>query len=79
MKGELGELVSVRVQNSGYVGGPSALILHLELSVSDKSPTYLRLRGVESVDDLILKLVAARNKAWPWPPLVIAQHGEVRP
>ncbi len=73
----LGELVSARVAVSGYVGGPSALVVQMELS--NNRPVDFWLRGIDAADDLIAKLVAARNKTWPWPPLVVAQQPEVQP
>ena len=76
MSDSLGELVSVRVGHSGCVDGPSTIVLHLR---ARNGQTDVRLRGIDAADDLIAKLVAARNEAWPWPPLVVAAQPEVQP
>ena len=73
---DLGELMAVRVGHSGYVDGPAALVLHLQ---AKNGQTDVRLRGIETVDDLIIQLVAARTVAWPWPPLIVAPQGKVQP
>jgi hypothetical protein len=52
------------------------LVLHLQ---SSNGPATLRLRGIEAVDELVEKLVAARTAAWPWPPLIVAPQSEVQP
>ena len=73
---DLGELMAVRVGHSGCVDGPSTIVLHLR---ARNGQTDVRLRGIEATDDLIVKLVAARTAAWPWPPLIVAPQGKAQP
>lgn len=72
----LGEFIAARTKVGGYVRGPSTI--EMEIQASDTAPIGLTLAGIDAADSLIMQLIAARNEAWPWPPLVIAQPPEVQ-
>lgn len=46
---------------------PTESFIYLTIETDATATVYLCLDGVEAVDDMIDKLIAVRNRVWPFP------------
>jgi len=46
---------------------PTESYVYLTIETDDDSTVRLCMEGIEAVDDMINKLVAVRNRLWPFP------------